>query len=309
MGNMITKQEFIQAVVNAVKMTSGIQAEAGIVDIRLNNGNGGCIQVQCGQNTYVNVYIEDYYQAFCNGDFSAVMAAAEAVVWMKEDSNAYVDVLKDMTQKWMDYEQARGRLMCRLVNTALNRDALDAMPSISFHDLSITFYLMADDTGKRIAGVNNSILDHWGVSIDDLYRDALANMQAKTPTARIESVFRTIEKKIADEEERNVIEELERAVKDAGAQPLYILTNRTEVLGAAVILCPGVLETCAKKMGGDYYLIPSSIHEFLLMPVGRSPEEICEMIRRINQTELKPEDVLSDHAYLYSAAEKRLVMV
>ena len=138
--------------------------------------------------------------------------------------------------------------MCRLVNTALNKNVLNAIPSIPFHDLSITFSLMADDTGNRIAGVNNSILDHWGVSIDDLYRDALVNMQAKLPPARIESIFETIVKKIADEEERNVIEELEQAVKDAGAQPLYILTNRTGVLGTAVILYPGELDSCTGKM-------------------------------------------------------------
>lgn len=298
---MITKQEFIQAVVNAVKMTSGIQAEAGVMNIRLNNGNSSFIQVQCGQNTYVNVYVDDYYQAFCNGDLLAFMAAAEAVAKAKEDG--------EMTRKWMDYEQARSRLMCRLVNTALNKNVLNAIPSIPFHDLSITFSLMADDTGNRIAGVNNSILDHWGVSIDDLYRDALVNMQAKLPPARIESIFETIVKKIADEEERNVIEELEQAVKDAGAQPLYILTNRTGVLGTAVILYPGVLESCAEKMGGDYYLIPSSIHEFLISPVGMSPEEMCKMIRGINRTELPPKEVLADHAYLYSTAEKRIVMV
>lgn len=307
---MITKQEFIQAVVNTVKMTSGIQAEAGVVDIKLNNGNSSCIQVQCGKNAYVIVYIDDYYQAFCNGDLSVVTAAAEAVVRAKENSKAYADDLKGMAQKWMDYEQARGMLMCRLVNTALNRDALDAMPNIPFHDLSITFYLMVDDTGNRIAGVDNNILARWGVSVDDLYRDALANMQMKLFPAWTTSVSRTIVEKVAAKEEKNVTaEELEQSAKDAGAQPFYVLTNKTEVLGAAVILCPGVLEFCAEKMGGDYYLIPSSIHEFLISPVDMSPEEMCEMIREINRIVLKQEDLLSDHAYLYSAAEKKLVMV
>lgn len=313
MGKIITEKEFIQAVLNTVKMTSGIQAKAGVAETKLNNGNRRCIQVQCGQNTYASVYTGGYYQAFCDGDLSAVTAAAEAIVQAKEDGKAHADALKGMTQKWLDYEQAKDMLMCRLVNTGFNEDALNRMPSIPFHDLSITFCLMVDDAGNQIAGVNNSILGHWGVSVDDLYRDALANMQEKMPPARIKGVFEAIvEKGIGEEGRDATAEELEKAARDAGAQPLYVLTNRTGILGAAVILYPGLLESCAEKMGGDYYLIPSSIHEFLISPaagMGISPEEMRRMIREINQAELKPCDVLGDHAYLYSAAEKKIVMV
>lgn len=305
MGNTITKQEFLQAVVNAVKMIYGIRAEVSVADIKLNNGNRSCIQVQCGQNTYANMYMDSYYQAFWNGDLSAVMGAAEAVIQAKEDGKAHEDVLDGMVQKLLDYEQAKDILMCRLVNTELNRDALNRMPNIPFHDLSITFCLMVDTAGNQSTGVNNGVLDYWGVSIDELYRDALANMQEKMP-ARIKNIFEAV----TDTED--MAKELEKAAKDAGAQPLCILTNRIGIMGAAVILYPGVLESCAEKMGGDFYLFPNSIHEFLISPVAGmdiSPDEMRRIIRHINQEELEPDDVLADHAYLYSAAEKKLVMV
>ena len=76
--------------------------------------------------------------------------------------------------------------------------------------------------------------------------------------------------------------------------------------GACCILYPKVLEQLAKRVDGDYYLIPSSVHEFILLPVdqGRSAEELKEMIVEVNSTELTPEEILSDQLYLYSSQER-----
>ena len=76
--------------------------------------------------------VDNYYQAFCDGDLSAIVVAAEQV---KEDSEAREDTIKWLIQTALDYGQAKGMLMCRLVNTALNKQALGMVPSIPFHDL------------------------------------------------------------------------------------------------------------------------------------------------------------------------------
>ena len=67
-----------------------------------------------------------------------------------------------------------------------------------------------------------------------------------------------------------------------------------------------MLEQLAKRVDGDYYLIPSSVHEFILLPVDqeRSAEELKEMIVEVNSTELTPEEILSDQLYLYSRQER-----
>ena len=87
---------------------------------------------------------------------------------------------------------------------------------------------------------------------------------------------------------------------------MLILTNAGKTYGACCILYPKVLERLAERVDGDYYLIPSSVHEFILLPVeqGRSAAELKEMIVEVNSTELTPEEILSDQLYLYSRQER-----
>lgn len=301
---MVTKQEFLQTVAKIVTMASDVPVTVNVTTIRRNNGKHDCIQVKRGRNTGVNVGVDSYYQAFCDGGISAVMAAAESVIQAQEDCEAHKDAMLNIAKEMTDYEQAKGMLMCRLVNTALNRDRLSEMPNIPFHDLSIPFYVMTDSGQGLITGITNNLLAKWGIGITELFRDALANMQAKAP-AEFHSIFDAITGITGVP-----AEDMEKTVKDIGAPMLYILTSKDKRMGAAVILYPGILESCAEIMGGDFYLIPSSIHEFLLAPVsGMGPDKLQAVIREINQTEMPPEEALADHAYLYSAAQKKIIMV
>ena len=105
-----------------------------------------------------------------------------------------------------------------------------------------------------------------------------------------------------------LLEELQADVRQHQAReiPMLILTNAGKTYGACCILYPKVLEQLAERVDGDYYLIPSSVHEFILLPVdqGRSAEELKEMIVEVNSTELTPEEILSDQLYLYSSQER-----
>ena len=91
---------------------------------------------------------------------------------------------------------------------------------------------------------------------------------------------------------------------------MMILTNSRKTYGACSILYPGMLEQLAERIGGDYYMIPSSVHEFLLVPAEREQdrEELKKMIAEVNRTELPPEEVLSDHLYLYCSLRGKQVI-
>ncbi len=89
--------------------------------------------------------------------------------------------------------------------------------------------------------------------------------------------------------------------------PMKVLTNSKRSSGAVCILYPGVLEeVAAERMGGDFYIIPSSVHEVILLPDdGRLLEEnLKEMIFEVNRTKVDPEEVLSDNLYYYDAERK-----
>ena len=88
------------------------------------------------------------------------------------------------------------------------------------------------------------------------------------------------------------------------------LTNTRGFYGAAAILYEGLLEQCVRKFPGDVFVIPSSVHELLLVSAEDvwSAQEMTEMIRCVNQTGVAPEEILSDHVYIYRKNLGKLTM-
>ena len=104
--------------------------------------------------------------------------------------------------------------------------------------------------------------------------------------------------------------------EDTVADNAYVLTTASGTYGASVLAyeypCGSILARVAEVIGEDYYVIPSSIHELILMPVSscsHSTAKMQEMIRTINQTVVQKDDVLSNYLYRYNVADKTFEIV
>ena len=97
--------------------------------------------------------------------------------------------------------------------------------------------------------------------------------------------------------------------EDTG-QTLFVVTNEKKMNGAACIIYEGVLEKVGEMLGRDYYVLPSSIHETILLPAKDNTEldSLTQLVRTVNATQVKAEEVLSDHAYFYSRKAGKLQM-
>lgn len=92
---------------------------------------------------------------------------------------------------------------------------------------------------------------------------------------------------------------------------MYVLTNASRNMGAGCILYPDMLQACAEKVGKEFYLLPSSIHEMILIPCDKvdDPKELICMVRDINHTAVFASDRLSDHIYKYDREKNVLSML
>lgn len=80
--------------------------------------------------------------------------------------------------------------------------------------------------------------------------------------------------------------------------PIYVLTNNTKIYGAGTILYRGMKDVLAERVGEEVIIIPSSIHEVLVLPTCLGEKEsITSMIKDVNRTVVNPEEVLSDRPY------------
>ena len=89
---------------------------------------------------------------------------------------------------------------------------------------------------------------------------------------------------------------------------MYVLSNEIRSFGAAAILYPGCLKKIRDYLGEDYYVLPSSVHEVIVVRESTAPDKryLNEMVSEINESQVEAEEVLSDNAYFYSASQGRL---
>ena len=187
-----------------------------------------------------------------------------------------------------------------VVNYAMNRELLEDVPHRRFLDLAGILYCDVRNPAFSNAAVliQNSIAEKWGVSADWLFETARRNMLLYEP-AEIWPMGRMLAdlRGIPDE---NTMPEF----------PLYVLTNKSRMFGAACMMYPDVFKNATLEIKGDFYVLPSSIHEVLLLPSDNvfDAEGLGRLVREINENQVEPYEVLSNNVYYYDSEKEELGM-
>ena len=200
-------------------------------------------------------------------------------------------------QRILDYREARERLVYRLIQTRRNERLLQQIPHVPYLDLSIVFELYWKQEDQHCSClVYNSHLEQWGVTPEEVERQARENTPIRLP-----AVFDSLEQMLLP------------MMGGLRQEPsgLSVLSNREGFHGAAAILYPGELKRAADQLQNDLVVLPSSIHEVLLLPdaLGQDYGMLTRLVQEINRNEVEQEEWLSDHPYRYLRKEDRLVAV
>jgi len=171
------------------------------------------------------------------------------------------------------------------------RDVAADCPHIDIPGTDLYCAAMFRAADDSVTIVTNNMAAKLHIAGSDLVQAAMRNGQAEPYTiAKVRDVLG-----FADEDE----------IADV---PLYVMTTQSAMYGAPVILNPNAREAAAKSLGGDYYVLPSSIHEVLLVPDNGivSADDLRGLVREVNATEVRPQDRLSDEVYRYDMQDKRI---
>ena len=184
------------------------------------------------------------------------------------------------------YEEARKHIFCQMVNKEKHRDTLKERPYEEWQDLAITYCCeLGDDRSFGAAArMTYALMDQLGVPEEMLRADAWKN------TLEREAVIRPLSHVLG-----------EMGGSEFGESPLYLLSNREMVNGAIAAAYPDICQKAEALFGRNFFLIPSSIHEFLLLPDDGDVDArmLDQMIAAINASHVRPQEVLADHAYYY----------
>ena len=256
-------------------------------------------------NIAPTIYMDDYYNDYKNGrPVMEIIAEIENIYdTYKLEHNFNVNSITD-------FNHVQGKICYKLVNKDKNKELLSDAPYIQFHDLAIVFYVVVSEDSDRTGTitVRNNLMEMWGnPDINELYRIAKNNTQKRYKG----SVFNMIEimgeiiSHNVDNIEPNIVDdffEMNFTYED-NMIPMFVATNSKKVNGAGVILYEGLLKAFAEKIGCDFYILPSSVHEVIFVPANGDMDVryLIQMVKEVNATEVSPSEVLSDNVYKYHA--------
>ncbi len=300
-------REFTGAVEKEIRkrMKGGVQAS--LYTTVKNNGKErtGVLLQAPGVHVSPTIYLEDYYQAYLEGKPIDRIAG--------EIECFYNSMRQEVTwdgDQILNYEGIKDRIVFKLINTAANRDFLTTVPHYAFLDLSIVFYVLLEvtDEGTAAMVIGNDHAEQWRVETDMLWKAAVENGKTLLP-AEFFTMNHALKEMLgeAPANERGDGNLLlgETADKDG----MYVLSNKIRSYGAACIAYPHVLKMIGQILRKDYYILPSSVHEVVIVPW--APElrwsDLDDMVTEINATQVAEEEVLSGHAYLYKWRSERLL--
>ncbi len=280
-----------------IKLGEGYEVEEALIG--KNNGvqlDALVIRVP-DMNIAPTIYLKSYYDCYLDGE--SIQEGAERLVsdYHKSLPEEGFDV-----SFYEDYDLVKKGLSYKLISEERNRDLLENVPHVPFLDLAIVFYYAFEKSGLPDGSIliRNKHMEMWNVDTETLMTDARENAPKALPGVcrDIWSVLKRIYP--GNPEELPCDNEAE--------PPMYVLSNSRMINGAAVMLYPDLLRNLSEKLDSNLYIIPSSVHEVIVFGQNMADDEksLRDMIRSVNETQLEPQDVLSDSLYFYDREVEKI---
>ena len=244
---------------------------------------------QDGGTIGVNVNASELYgQLEAGADYYEILeTAAERAEQALENVPEFN--IHDLTE----YENIRGKLTAQVVSTERNLEMLEKIPHKEMEDLSVVYRIQMDESGSIL--ITNDQLKSYGISAEQLHQDAVENAAIIRP-AKIRSLSEVL----------GAMMGLEPPDPEPGMPVLYMASAEGGALGAGVIAYPEFMDQAAAELGGSFYILPSSVHEVLLVRDNENVrvQELNDMVKGVNETTVAPEERLADEAYHYDAESR-----
>lgn len=286
--------EFKRQIRQAVQERSGEGTEVSVGQVLKNNRNlvETLTVMKKGGNISPAFYISQLYEQHQRG--ITVNAIADHVISCYRQNCR--DSLVDFSF-YSDFSRVRDCIACRLVNYERNRELLALVPHKRYMDLAVVYYCRVDrrvldneTIGKGSILVQNAHMAKWNVTPEKLHDLAVVNTIRQLPYELI-----SLEEMVCDT--------VGFGVKPEAQKPslMYVLTNKEKWYGAVNIIFDSVLEAIGEKLKGNFYVLPSSVHECMIVPAteGADGEELRRMVKEINADYVSAEEILGDSVYLY----------
>ncbi|MED9903726.1 MAG: DUF5688 family protein [Lachnospiraceae bacterium] len=303
--------EFIEKTKNSICRFLGDLGSAETKEVIKNNGVilHGIIITGAGEAISPTIYLDAFYEEYRRGKpFGSIV---HEIIKIYEENKVSHEINLDF---FMDYNAVRGRIFQKVIHYDKNRKLLHNLPHKRFLDLAVVCYYayMNDFLGRGSIQIEIGHLDKWGISEEELFADARENTLKKLG-AEVRSMDEILLEMMEEQLETADTRQLKNMLDNRTEQeiPMYIMTLRGRYFGAACICFEEMLKSFSDRCGKSFYILPSSVHELILIPEsGREePETLKNMVREINADHVLLEEQLSDNIYYFDISKNEVSLI
>ena len=297
----MTKEQFMEQVTEKVRqecVLPGVDISCGVFIKNNDTAKHGIVMKKRDEFISPTVYVDGFYQDFLRKK-KTITEVADKVLEALERVKDHAEQYKNFS---VEFGDCQDRIIYRLISHDQNRKYLTTVPHLPFLNLAIVFNVICNisESGLETITVTNELMERWKTGTKELIKLAEENTPRLLPLT-VDSLTSVLTQYIGLAREKELPPDLSRQL------PMLLLSNTSGVNGSAVMLYPNVIHQLACQYDSNLFILPSSIHEIIVIPdeyVGTKEELSC-MVKDINENHVSREEVLSDTAYYYDRKEKK----
>lgn len=278
----MTKREYAEEII-------AIIGKGEVQEVEKNNGviKTGIVFWEEGKNIAPTVYVDDFYDNEIPTDVTV-----KRIEKLMEDTEFADSFDKN---KVLNFSEAKDKLRVRLLNNTTKADIYKDAGEYGFDDLRIVPVV---DLGEgAIVTVSEGIMRCWDMTpteIIDIAMENARNVEEYSIIPMCDILIESMKGKMPEEMLEMFSEEIKA---DWESNPMYIISNKSKIYGAigAIIIADQLKE----KFPNGYIVIPSSIHEVIVIAAETDMDHVNQMIREVNTGHLRPEEVLGSKGYIF----------
>lgn len=297
--------EMLRVIIQSM-LPEGYEAKLNTVHKNNNQKREAMIISNGSSSMAPSIYLKQHYDSLIKG--REMNDIAKEIISIASNNQSDNDVVSQVS----DIDTISSRIVFRLINSSLNKERLSELPHIIIENMAKVYVVVHDINVDGVSSImiTNDLLSLWNMSPEKL--DELSNINTpKLFPSIIKNMNECICDILSDQKEDFTIEDdehfeefLNDYIKDMSSREnerMYVLSNNKGINGAGTILYPNVLQELASKLNSDLYILPSSIHEVILLPARdrMSSRALRDMVIDVNSSQVAPEEVLSNEIYYY----------
>lgn len=294
---MMNRKEFYEYVKDNVKAYLPKSYEEGEIKLQEVEKNNGLkltgITIPNGDQRIVpTIYLDSLYQEYING--KDVDSCVGDVADMRIEAQGKAEFLDMGVPDIFDYEKMKDKLQMRICDKEWNTDRLKDKAFTEHGDFAAYYAVNLEENREGISSipVTVSLMNEWGVSVEQIQADAM--MADRNRGVVLMNMNEIIKSMIFGEEPENLLNE--KLDIETMREPMFCLTNAQKMNGASLLLQEDIRKQIGECLGSDYFVLPSSIHEVLILPDNGLFEvpELNAMVKEVNETQVERQEQLSD---------------